>query len=183
MSHVNDVGDEVLMLKRNLDCPIAVSEDRREAAKYLYEKYKLDLIISDDGLQHYNLPRNYEIVVVDGVREFGNARCLPAGPLREPVSRLNTVDLVVSNGENSAYENQFITTCEHVISLYDASEQTLHSFAGKQVHKDNLPILMTEKDTIKCNDFAKQNMWYVPISVNINTNLDQKLTQITEEMK
>lgn len=93
-------GDEPLMLAQHTGCPVAVGPDRVAAARLLCEQ-GCDLIISDDGLQHYRLGRSLEIAVVDGRRGFGNGFNLPAGPLREPVSRLKQVDWVVINGEPS----------------------------------------------------------------------------------
>ncbi len=92
------VGDEAVLLARRSGCPMAVGPDRVAAARALLEHSDCNLILSDDGLQHYALARDIEIAVVDGVRRFGNGHCLPAGPLREPVSRLEEVDMVVSNG-------------------------------------------------------------------------------------
>ncbi|KUJ72845.1 tetraacyldisaccharide 4'-kinase [Thiomicrospira sp. WB1] len=92
------VGDEPLLLAQTLQCPVAVAPKRVEAVRCLQERAELDLIISDDGLQHFAMARDLEVVIVDGVRGFGNQRCLPAGPLREPLSRLRTVDWVVNNG-------------------------------------------------------------------------------------
>lgn len=94
-----DVGDEPLMLFRQLDVPVVVNPDRVSAARMLYEQFACDLIIADDGLQHYNLKRHVEVLVIDGKRMFGNGLCLPAGPLREPIERLQTVDFVLTNGE------------------------------------------------------------------------------------
>ncbi|MGV6807771.1 MAG: tetraacyldisaccharide 4'-kinase [bacterium] len=89
-------GDEPLLIARY--CPVVVDPDRARAAEYLAEHSDVDVILSDDGMQHYDLPRDLEILVVDGARRFGNEQCLPAGPLREPLSRLSTVDWVLVNG-------------------------------------------------------------------------------------
>ena len=98
-SNPAEVGDEpVLMAQRKL-CPVWVGRDRPAAARELLRTHpECDVILSDDGLQHYRLQRDVEIAVVDGVRRFGNGLPLPAGPLREPVARLNKVDAVVVNG-------------------------------------------------------------------------------------
>jgi subfamily B ATP-binding cassette protein MsbA len=97
-------GDEAPLLAARTGCPVVVGEDRVEAVRALLRANDCDVVVSDDGLQHYALARDIEIVVVDGERRFGNGRCLPAGPLREPVSRLDEVDFVVSNGPASANE-------------------------------------------------------------------------------
>jgi tetraacyldisaccharide 4'-kinase len=93
------VGDEpLLMAQRNL-CPVWIGRDRPAVAQALLQTHpECDVILSDDGLQHYRLQRDIEIVLIDGKRRFGNGLLLPAGPLREPVSRLNSVDIVVTNG-------------------------------------------------------------------------------------
>jgi tetraacyldisaccharide 4'-kinase len=96
-SKVAEVGDEALLISRRVKCPVVVDRDKVKAVKHLLRVYNCDIIISDDGLQHYHLPRYLEIVVVDAEFKFGNKFCLPAGPLREPLSRLNQVDFVIRN--------------------------------------------------------------------------------------
>lgn len=92
-------GDEPVLLARNSHCPVAVDPDRVRAAQFLLgTPAGCNLILSDDGLQHYRLARDIEIIVVDGRRLFGNGQCLPEGPLREPPSRLAEATFVVSNG-------------------------------------------------------------------------------------
>ena len=93
----SEVGDEVVMLKRQLDVPIAIGRNRAEAVQLLEEEGLCDVIVSDDGLQRYDLGRQYEIAVIDGQRRFGNGQLLPAGPLREALGRLDTVDSVLVN--------------------------------------------------------------------------------------
>ena len=220
-SDANEVGDEALMLKQQVSCPIAVAADRTEAARYLNKKYDLDVIISDDGLQHYKLPRDYEIIIVDGEREFGNGYCLPAGPLREPISRLNQADIVVSNGENGAYEYQYTSMNSTLVSLKDHSvTKTLKQFANVKVHaiagignpkrffailenagirivphafpdhhayvqsditfNDDLPVLMTEKDAVKCKKFKYRDAWFLPITAEPNDRLKIRITRLIE---
>ena len=84
------------MIRRRLSVPVAVAARRADAVRLL--EPDCDLILCDDGLQHYALARDLEVVVVDGMRGFGNGRRLPAGPLREPVARLEEADAVVVNG-------------------------------------------------------------------------------------
>lgn len=93
------VGDEPLLIARQARVPVIVANDRCEAVRKLI-KQGVDVIVSDDGLQHYRMPRKLEICVVDGTRGFGNGMLLPAGPLREPLERLESVDYVVVNGES-----------------------------------------------------------------------------------
>lgn len=103
---VEDSGDEPALIYQALSMPVCISPDRRSAAKKLISK-GCDVILSDDGLQHYRLDRALEVVVVDGSRRFGNNRTLPAGPLREPVERLKEVDCVIVNGPcNKAFHEQ-----------------------------------------------------------------------------
>jgi len=99
-SDAQQVGDEpLLMAHRNL-CPVWIGKDRAAAAKAALQAHpQCDVVLCDDGLQHYRLRRDMEVAVIDGTRGFGNGFMLPAGPLREPVSRLNTVDAVVVNGQ------------------------------------------------------------------------------------
>ena len=99
----SEVGDEVAMLKRQLDVPIAIGRNRSEAVQLLEADDLCDIIVSDDGLQQYNLGRQYEIAVIDGQRRFGNGQLLPAGPLREAPGRLDTVDSVLVNTTQGDY--------------------------------------------------------------------------------
>ena len=91
-------GDEPVLIAQRTGCPVAVCRDRAKAVEKLLNAAQLDLVIADDGLQHYGLARDLEIVVVDGQRQFGNGQLLPAGPLREPPSRIQQADWVVSKG-------------------------------------------------------------------------------------
>ncbi|MEZ5484268.1 MAG: tetraacyldisaccharide 4'-kinase [Lysobacteraceae bacterium] len=100
-SDAAEVGDEPLLIARQCDVPVAVAEWRADAATALLSRRDCDILIADDGLQHYGLARDIEIAVVDGQRGFGNGWLLPAGPLREPLSRLQRCDFVVVNGESS----------------------------------------------------------------------------------
>ena len=97
-SDPSEAGDEAPLLARRSGAPVVVCADRPQAARYLLESTDCNVVVSDDGLQHYALARDVEIAVIDGSRGLGNGRCLPAGPLREPPERLDEVDLVVVNG-------------------------------------------------------------------------------------
>ncbi len=94
-------GDEPAMIARRTHVPLVVDPDRQQAARYLLQQTQVDILLSDDGLQHYRLPRQLEIVVIDGQRGFGNAELLPMGPLREPLARLESIPLAVINGPAS----------------------------------------------------------------------------------
>ncbi|MFA3761531.1 tetraacyldisaccharide 4'-kinase [Yersinia sp. 2466 StPb PI] len=91
-------GDEPVLIYQRTQAPVAVSPKRSDAIKALLKAHTLDFIITDDGLQHYALQRDFELVVIDGVRRFGNGWWLPAGPMRERAGRLHSVDAVITNG-------------------------------------------------------------------------------------
>jgi len=95
-------GDEPVLIAASTGCPVVIDPDRGRALAHLLRHCEVDLVLSDDGLQHYALHRDIEIAVVDGAAMFGNGLCLPAGPLREPRRRLDEVDMVVVNGESAA---------------------------------------------------------------------------------
>ena len=90
--HPSVTGDEPLLIRRALDVPVVVCRDRAEALEALVREQPVDVVLSDDGLQHYGLMRDLEVVVLDADRGLGNGRLLPAGPLREPATRLQSVD-------------------------------------------------------------------------------------------
>ena len=129
------VGDEAVLLVKKTGCPMVVGPDRVAAARKLLANNSCDFIISDDGLQHTAMGRDIEIVVIDGLRRFGNGFCLPAGPLREPIKRLNDVDFVVVNGE--AQSTEYAMTCSSG-AIYNIKnpDQLLNveSMGGKKIH-------------------------------------------------
>ena len=97
------VGDEPLLMAQRNICPVWIGRDRANTARAAFQAHpQCDVLLCDDGLQHYRLQRDAEIAVIDGARRFGNGLMLPAGPLREPVSRLQEVDAVVVNGDDAA---------------------------------------------------------------------------------
>ena len=202
------VGDEPLLMAQRLKVPVAVGRERPRAAQLLIDA-GCRVIVSDDGLQHFALPRDCEIVVIDGTRQLGNRTLLPAGPLREPATRLRSVNAVVSNGESPALIDlavpQFTMRLagEGAHSLAGLAGRPLASFAGEPVHAlagighperffawlrlkgleviahalpdhapirrediefpDSLPVLMTEKDAVKCGRLAGPRHWSVPV--------------------
>ncbi len=98
-SSPDEAGDEAVLMAQRKLCPVWIGRDRVGVARALLQAHpECDIVLSDDGLQHYRLQRDFEIAVVDGTRRFGNGFLLPAGPLREPLSRLAQVDAVVVNG-------------------------------------------------------------------------------------
>ncbi|MEE2001462.1 tetraacyldisaccharide 4'-kinase [Alkalimonas sp. MEB108] len=190
-----DVGDEPLLLAKRSGCPVVVCPDRLAAGRALLANHDCDLIISDDGLQHYKLQRSLEIVLIDGQRGLGNGLLLPAGPLREPVSRLQQVDLVIANSgphplahgqmqlqvtaATALLDQQPLTACAvHLLAAIGnpqrfeltakaAGYQILnrfyfpdhHAFTSEELADLPIPLLMTEKDAVKCHAFAKAG-WY-----------------------
>ncbi len=133
-SSAEAVGDEPLLIRRKTGVPVAVGSKRVGAARALSARHRLDLIVSDDGLQHLRLKRDMEIVVIDGMRGFGNRRLLPAGPLRERPERLKSVDYVVING-GPADRGQVAMTLElePAISLVGGRTRPLAEFRGAPV--------------------------------------------------
>lgn len=218
-----EAGDEPILIQQRCQVPVAVGSDRIASAELLI-KQGCDIIISDDGLQHYRLQRTVELIIVDGKRLFGNGLLLPAGPLREGQWRLPKSDLVVYNGEvavsakNSSPSIQMILAATELcnlqtgerIELFDFIEthacvnaiagigapqrffDTLkkhsfvienqqsfvdhHSFslADFTAFDDNVPLLMTEKDAVKCRDFCKPNWWYLPVDATF-TQAEQQV--------
>jgi tetraacyldisaccharide 4'-kinase len=212
-----EVGDESLLLARRSGCPTVVGVDRLAAARALVAE-GMDLIVSDDGLQHLRLARDCEIVVIDGARGFGNGRLLPAGPLREPLRRLRQVDAVVVNGSVAGDSLAALLPpavfamrleASEAVGVGDARRRPLAAFRGARVHGvagignpqrffaelrgqgmeviehafpdhhaltatelafgDDLPVLMTEKDAVKCSALADPRLWYVPVTAQLST--------------
>lgn len=130
------VGDEAVLLAQRCRCPVAVAPDRSAAVRMLLENGDCDIIISDDGMQHYAMGRDIEIVVVDGERRFGNGQLLPAGPLREPVDRLREVNLVIVNGGEVRSEESSLTVMgSYLYNLAEPSRRTeISRFGGQSVH-------------------------------------------------
>ncbi len=129
------IGDEALLLSRGTGCPVMLCVDRVAAVQALLASTDCNVIISDDGLQHYRMGRQIEIVVVDGERRFGNGCYLPAGPLREPVSRLQQADFIVVNGGNE--NDRFIMQLEPVELVSVAKPDSrvwLDAFKDQSVH-------------------------------------------------
>ncbi|TKB49011.1 tetraacyldisaccharide 4'-kinase [Ferrimonas sediminicola] len=116
------VGDEPALIVQRTGAPMAVGPDRIKAAELLMERAEVDVIVADDGLQHYRLGRDIELVVVDGERRFGNGHRLPMGPLREPVSRLKSVDMVICNGGRPKPGEYAMTLAPDGLTAVDGSD-------------------------------------------------------------
>lgn len=120
------VGDEPMLMRQNVDCPVVVDPIRVRGAHYLVEHFHCDVILCDDGLQHYALQRDIEIAVIDGKRRLGNQLLLPAGPLREGAWRLQQVDFTIVNGAE-CHSNEFPMVL---------SPSVLHNVKNPHLHCD-----------------------------------------------
>jgi tetraacyldisaccharide 4'-kinase len=200
------VGDEARLIFDATQAPTIIGRDRVRAAQALVEA-GVDVIVSDDGLQHYRLRRDVEICVIDGARRFGNGRLLPAGPLRERTGRLDQIDFRVCNGDGAASTettmrlvgvtavaledatrtiqlaeiprahavagignpNRFFTMLRAAgIDVIEHAFSDHHAFAPADLEfNDDLPILMTDKDAVKCRTFARAHCLRVPVRAKL----------------
>ncbi len=214
-----DVGDEPVVLARRAGCPVIADPDRVRGARQLVREHRCDVVISDDGLQHLRLARDIEIVVIDGTRRFGNGRCLPAGPLREPAARAARADALLVHGDPTPSEWGMRLKAIGLRSL--ASETTtaaeslrqtpVHAIAGigfperffrelerqgfeliRHVYPDHhafqpadlrfadgLPVIMTEKDAVKCRRWVSAGApcWYLAVEAEPDPRLGPWLTE------
>jgi len=216
------VGDEPLLISRRSGVPVIVAANRCEAARALLKK-KVNVIISDDGLQHHQLPRSVEICVIDGARGLGNGLLIPAGPLREPPERLSSVDHVIINGESDCVpgdiDAQTMSLAPGLLkSLADGDAWRLSQFTGCTVNAvagignpdrffsllrhsgikvieysfpdhhvysetdfadmdKNFPLVMTEKDAVKCTGLGLKNAWYLTVDAHLPHYWEQSLLQ------
>ncbi|MBW7982398.1 tetraacyldisaccharide 4'-kinase [Enterobacillus tribolii] len=198
-------GDEPVLIHQRTGVPVAVAPRRSEAVKALLARQSLDVIITDDGLQHYALARDLELVVIDGVRRFGNGWWLPAGPMRERAGRLKDVDAVIVNGGEAregeipmslagdtlvnlrsgerrpaagfprsvaiagiGHPPRFFNTLgmlgiplSDTVAFADHRDYAEEELAGLTPQGE--PLLMTEKDAVKCRHFAHDNWWFLPV--------------------
>ncbi|TKB58534.1 tetraacyldisaccharide 4'-kinase [Ferrimonas aestuarii] len=217
------VGDEPCLIVQRTGVPMAVGPDRIAAAKLLLERAQVDVIVSDDGLQHYRLGRDIELVVVDGERRFGNGFRLPMGPLREPKGRLKSVDAIICNGGQAPSGEFAMTLSPSALTAVDGGAQqpdltqgavamagignpprffealtqqgiTLNSQHGfgdhhpfteselGQLAQAPVPLLMTEKDAVKCRSFAKAHWFYLPVTANLSEEFDRLLLSRLKEI-
>ena len=127
------VGDEPVMLARQLACPVVVSPKRVDAIR-VCERLGCDIILSDDGLTHYYFKRTCECIIIDGSRGLGNGFCLPVGPLREPASRLKEASWVLTNTDDQCDEKSWHVVPVAYINLGDGGSVSLREFKEKKVH-------------------------------------------------
>ncbi len=213
----NEVGDEPKLLARRSGCPVIICIDRTKAATALLQESDCNIIICDDGLQHYRLDRQIEIALIDGNKRFGNGHFLPVGPLREPISRLNRVNITIVTGGERPDEFNMLLEPGELTALKNEKKIPLTAFLQqyKKIHavagighpqrffsllkklgftliehaypdhyryqasdlcfKDKLPIVMTEKDAVKCEEFANERYWYLPITAKLEKEVEEKL--------
>ncbi|MEO6421686.1 MAG: tetraacyldisaccharide 4'-kinase [Candidatus Nitrotoga sp.] len=219
-SSPDEVGDEAVLMAQRKLCPVWIGHDRVGAARSLLHAHpECDIVLSDDGLQHYRLQRDFEIAVVDGTRRFGNGFLLPAGPLREPLSRLTQVDAVVIHGGKTTIDQhsmQLYGECFYNLLNPDTTAQAadffgqrLHAIAGighpqrffthlsrlglnvqthpfpdhhdftpaDLVYTDADAILMTEKDAVKCTEFANEKCWVLRVDAQLDSLLTQQILE------
>ncbi|MGY3265032.1 tetraacyldisaccharide 4'-kinase [Lysobacter sp. HA35] len=205
-------GDEPLLIAQRTGAQVRVDRDRARAAKALAEA-GCDIVVCDDGLQHYRLARDIEVEVIDGSRRYGNERLLPAGPLREPALRAHRCDFRVVNLGDAGQLDSGFGEWPMRLAIHDAAPmhgrraRPLATFAGQRVHavagvgdpsrffnmlkgrgiavvphafpdhhayraadlafNSPLPVLMTEKDAVKCAAFAPEDSYAVPIAAEL----------------
>lgn len=128
------VGDEAVVIAAESGCPVYADPDRPEAVRKLLRRHPCDVVVCDDGLQHYALARDMEIAVIDGERRFGNGMLLPAGPLREPVSRLRSVDFVIMNQHCRSGYHCIALAPGDLVNLATGEVQRIEEFSGHRVH-------------------------------------------------
>ncbi len=230
-------GDEPLLIAKHTQCPVVICKDRVLAVKHISAEQPLDIILSDDGMQHYALDRQLELAVIDATRLIGNGYRLPIGPLREPPSRLNNVQFLLVNGQPSMALSQLqskhdwpqpaffevkprcfthLKTGQQLPLEYFNHHDNLFAIAGignpqrffttlKQVFngaftqhifadhhaftpKDFMllshhPIIMTEKDAVKCRSFATDNMWYLAIDITVSDQFEVDFLRKVHQLK
>lgn len=210
-SEAAEVGDEPLLLASHSACPVMVAPNRVQAAQQLIAHHQCDIIVSDDGLQHYALARQLEIVLIDNSLGFGSGLLLPAGPLREPVSRLREADFCLRQSRSadfylkplqfvsvrsprktlplSAFAHQkvhavagianpwrfFDTLTSLGMKVIEHTFMDHHPFAPNDIAFTDLPIVMTEKDAVKCRLFATEQCWYLQVEAEVKETVQHNL--------
>lgn len=200
-------GDEPFLIRRRTQVPVVVDPIRARGAQEL-EAMGCDIIVCDDGLQHYALQRDIEIVVVDGNRQLGNGWLMPFGPLREPQSRLKRVDHIVVNGKDMVLEpdpiqavnghssefkepfiavaaignpDRFYKTLEGLGYQFERQSFADHyQFSQQDFESLQSNIVMTEKDAVKCLSFADERFYFLPVSAKLSK---QFLKSLMEQIK
>ena len=201
------VGDEPVLMAQKINCPIVICKDRVQAVRAVLDHHSVDVILSDDGLQHLAMGRWVEVVVMPGRAGWGNGLCLPAGPLREPISRLQTVDFILQPEGQKMNNRCFSFKIEaapvyhlkNTKRLWPSNIHTVHAVCGighpqrffdtlrdlglrviehpypdhhafiqeDLMFDDGHPVIITEKDAVKCRFFDPLDVWCLPIRMNI----------------
>ncbi len=219
------VGDEAVLVARRTGCPVCVGPDRVAAGEALLAHTDADIVVSDDGLQHLALARDLEILVMDGERGLGNRLLLPAGPLREPASRREGVDLVVATGKPQPGAHLMRLGRPRLVPLgaEEAGSTPLDRLAGREVHAlagighperffalleshglkvmphplpdhhhyhardldfgDDRPVVMTEKDAVKCRRWGRPGLWAVAVDAEPAPAFVEALDQRLEALR
>lgn len=185
-STAEQVGDEALLLSRRSQVPIVAGPNRQLDIKCLLKKTRCDIIIADDGLQHLALKPTVEIAVVDGLRRFGNGRCLPAGPLREPITRWDTLDFKVCHGGQAEPDEWLMTLQpEGVFQVADDAPSldwqqlegmTVHAVAGIG-HPQRFFSLLAEQGMILHRHDFKDHHIYTSKDIVFNDNSEVIMTE------
>jgi tetraacyldisaccharide 4'-kinase len=151
-------GDEPLLIAKATNCVVAIDKDRVAAAKYLLAEFpETEIILSDDGLQHYRLERDLEVVVVDGGRGLGNHFCLPAGPLREPPKRLASIDWVLVNQDTANAANTAVNNSVNKLLMMTVEPKAWCNLST-QVEHPLLPLPWLEKERLKKESLEKESL-------------------------
>ena len=248
-----ECGDEPVMLARRAQCPLVICQNRVSAVQHLLELGDVDIVISDDGMQHYAMARDIEVLMLDSKRGLGNGCLLPVGPLREPVTRLQDVDYVVGliSANASFHHDEQALGLKKLLSKYPESVEleadkiyAMPLMAGElinlktgeaspismlksqrdwqvvagignperflntliqqgispdyQTHwfadhhqftvddiKHDKPVVMTEKDAVKCKDLSitNHNVWYLPVEVTLEEDFVHSLIEKIQQIK
>ena len=247
-------GDESVLLARKCNAPVVAGPNRARNAMMLVAQHGCNVIVSDDGFQHYKLRRDLDIVVIDGARGFGNGWCLPAGPLREPINSLHYADMILINHPDEIHGgddiNKKVNSIVHnkkirapiihiVAQIIDAVQigapnaiaRKMHAFRGQTMHAiagvgncakffnqltqhgvnivaqaypdhhnftraelaagdDNAPVIMTEKDAVKCETLiaelnsaaaAPRAYWAARMQINLAPQLIARVCDCVEK--
>ena len=133
-SNANQVGDEAVLIAKHTDSIVVSGGSRVDATKLLTSISINDIILHDDGLQHYKLERDYEIILVNRKNLFGNGLLLPAGPLREPKSRLEDADIVAYTNDNNESTYSIASVSNSVVNSVSKESKNIEDFTSKKIH-------------------------------------------------
>lgn len=223
-------GDEPALIQQQTGVPVAIGSARKASIEQLLKQYDLDVIVSDDGLQHHALTADIEVCLQDKTTPSNNQWLLPAGPYREPINRLGRVDFVVNHvvleavisrsasGNSSSGYSMYLKPSVPVnlsSTSKELTKQRVHAVAGIANPQrffasckalgfeivehifpdhyaycqadfdfgDDLPVLMTQKDAVKCYEFSDDRLWYLPVTAQLDENLYTDIQAKLEQLK